>query len=86
MNRETDEFIMYWLPILENNEKSLVYFEQTEERNEESPLIFSTEPDTLIRTCIHIKKVDTPVDMVPQELTHVERSGFTVTEWGGVEY
>ena len=85
-NRETDEFIMYWLPILERNEQSLVYFEETLERNEESPLIFSTEPDTLIRTCIHIKKVDAPIDMVPQELTHVERSGFTVTEWGGVEY
>lgn len=85
-NRETDEFIMYWLPILERNEQSLVYFEQTEERNEESPLIFSTAPDTLIRTCIHIKKVNAPVDMVPQELTHVERSGFTVTEWGGLEH
>ena len=85
-NRETDEFIMYWLPILERNEQSLVYFEETLERNEESPLIFSTAPDTLIRTCIHIKKVDAPVDMVPQELTHVERSGFTVTEWGGLEH
>lgn len=85
-NRETDEFIMYWLPILERNEQSLVYFEETLERNEESPLIFSTAPDTLIRTCIHIKKVDAPIDMVPQELTHVERSGFTVTEWGGQEH
>ena len=85
-NRETDEFIMYWLPILERNEQSLVYFEETLERNEESPLIFSTEPDTLIRTCIHIKKVNAPVEVVPQELTHVERSGFIVTEWGGVEY
>ena len=85
-NRETDEFIMYWLPILERNEQSLVYFEETEERNEESPLIFSTAPDTLIRTCIHIKKVNAPIDMVPQELTHVERTGFTVTEWGGLEH
>ena len=85
-NRETDEFIMYWLPVLENNEKSLIYFEQTEERNEECPLEFSVEPDTTIRTLMHIKKVDTPVEMVPQELTHVERSGFTVTEWGGLEH
>ncbi|MCR5513912.1 MAG: hypothetical protein K6F36_00555 [Bacilli bacterium] len=85
-NRETDEFIMYWLPILERNEQSLVYFEETLERNEESPLIFSTAPDTLIRTCIHIKKVDAPIEMVPQELTHVERNGFTVTEWGGLEH
>lgn len=85
-NRETDEFIMYWLPILENNEKSLVYFEQTEERNEECPLGFSVEPDTLIRTIIHIKKVNEPTDIQEQTLTHYERNGFTVTEWGGIEH
>ena len=85
-NRETDEFIMYWLPILENNEKSLVYFEQTEERNEECPLEFSVEPDTLIRTIIHIKKVDEETPIEEQQLIHQERIGFTVTEWGGVEY
>ncbi len=85
-NRETDEFIMYWLPILESNEKSLVYFEQTEERNEDAPLVFSTEPDTLIRTMIHIKKVDEEASIQEQALTHYERTGFTVTEWGGVEH
>ena len=85
-NRETDEFIMYWLPILERNGQSLVYFEETLERNEESPLVFSVTPDTLIRTVIHIKKVDAPVDIAPQQLTHVERGGFTVTEWGGLEH
>ena len=85
-NRETDEFIMYWLPILERNGQSLVYFEQTEERNEDSPLIFSTEPDALIRTMIHIKKVDAATTIKEQVLTHYERNGFTVTEWGGVEH
>jgi hypothetical protein len=85
-DRETDEFIMYWLPILERNGQSLVYFEQTEERNEDAPLVFSTEPDTLIRTMIHIKKVDAATTIKEQTLTHYERSGFTVTEWGGVEH
>ena len=85
-NRETDEFIMYWLPILESNEKSLVYFEQTEERNEECPLLFSVEPETIIRTIIHIKKVDEPTYIQEQTLTHYERNGFTVTEWGGQEH
>ena len=85
-NRETDEFIMYWLPILERNEQSLVYFEQTEERNEDFPLSFSEEPDALIRTMIHIKKVDGPTDIEEEQLTHYERGGFTVTEWGGTEH
>ena len=85
-NPETDEFIMYWLPILENNGQSLVYFEQTEERNEECPLEFSVEPQTLIRTIIHIKKVDEPTNIQEQQLIHQERTGFTVTEWGGMEH
>lgn len=85
-NREVDEFMMYWLPILESNKHSLVYFEQTEERNEECPLIFSTNPDTLIRTIIHIKKVDGEVNIPEQQLKHYDRKGFVVTEWGGTEY
>ena len=85
-NREVDEFIMFWLPVLENNEKSLVYFEQTEERNEECPLLFSVEPETIIRTIIHIKKVDEATSIKEQELRHYERKGFTVTEWGGTEH
>lgn len=57
---------MYWLPVLENNVHSLVYFEQTEERNKECPLEFSTSPDTLIKTIIHVKKVDGEVNIPEQ--------------------
>ena len=85
-NKEVNEFIMYWLPILENNVNSLVYFEQTEERNEECPLEFSTSPDSLIRVIMHVKKVNKEVNVKEQELKHYERVGFTVTEWGGIEY
>lgn len=85
-NREADEFIMFWLPVLEENEHSLVYFEQTEERNEECPLSFSVTPDTVLRMIIHIKKVDVAQDIIPQELETVNRTGFTVVEWGGTTY
>lgn len=84
--READEFIMFWLPLLEENENSLVYFEQTNERNEECPLSFSVTPDTILRTIIHIKKVDSPKDIIPQELESITRTGFTVVEWGGTTY
>ena len=82
-NREADEFIMYWLPVLENNGNSIVYFEQTEEREQECPLTFSTTPDSILRTIIHIKQVDGDQDIKEQELTKFERTGFTVVEWGG---
>lgn len=81
--KEANEFIMYWLPILEQNEQSLVYFEQTQERNVECPLEMSIIPDTFLRVIIHIKKVDGYIDITPQELETVDRNGFTLVEWGG---
>ncbi len=85
-DRERNEFIMYWLPILEKNEKSLVYFELTQERNLFSPIHISPAPDSLLRVAIHVKKVDKKVSLPPQTLKPFQRTGFTVVEWGGVVY
>lgn len=82
--RESNEFIMYWLPILEKNEKSLVYFELTEERQGYNKLNITPQPDSLLRMAIHVKKVDKKVDIKEQKLTGFKRLGFTAVEWGGV--
>lgn len=83
-NRERNEFIMYWLPILEKNGQSLVYFELTEERENYNKLIISPKPDSLLRVAIHVKKVESPVKINKQELPTFKRKGFTAVEWGGV--
>ncbi len=82
--RESNEFIMYWLPILEKNEKSLVYFETTEEREEFNKLDISPKPDSLLRIAIHVKKVDKKSSIKEQKLKTFKRTGFTAIEWGGV--
>lgn len=84
--REANEFIMYWLPVLEENKKSLVYFELTEERESYNKLIITPEPDSILRVAIHVKKVNKKVDVEEQNLPTFERHGFTVVEWGGVRY
>ena len=84
--RESNEFIMYWLPVLENNKKSLVYFELTEERENNNKLIIEPKPDSLLRIVIHIKKVNKKVDIKEEHLKTFERKGFTAVEWGGIEY
>ena len=81
--REACEFIMFWLPVLENNEMSLVYFEQTQERNEECPLELSVDFDTYLRVIIHIKKVNEVIDIKEQVLERVNRVGSCLVEWGG---
>lgn len=85
-DRERNEFIMYWLPILENNKQSLVYFELTEEREKNNKLIIEPRPDSMLRVSIHIKKVDEYVNIKEQKLKTFKRSGFTAIEWGGMTY
>lgn len=85
-DRERNEFIMYWLPKLEENGKSLVYFELTEERELYNKLMISPKPDSLLRINMHIKKVEQEVFIKEQILSHFDRVGFVAVEWGGTIY
>ncbi|MBQ9019354.1 MAG: hypothetical protein IJ097_03515 [Bacilli bacterium] len=84
--KEANEFIMYWLPILEKNEKNLVYFELTEERESYNKININPKPDSLLRLVIHIKKVDKKVEISKQNLIKFQRKGFVAVEWGGTVY
>ena len=77
---------MYWLPILEKNEKSVVYFELTKERESYNKIIIDPKPDSLLRIAIHVKKVDKKPNIKEEKLEKFERNGFTAVEWGGVIY
>ena len=85
-DKERNEFIMYWLPIMEANKKNLVYFELTKERESGNKLIITPKPDSLLRVSIHIKKVNEKVNIKEQRLTTFNRVGFTAVEWGGMTY
>ena len=84
--KETNEFIIYWLPVLENNKYNYIRFRQTEEVNEYMPLNISKKPDTLIRVIMDFKGLDEKIEVRPQELTSTERKGFVVVEWGGRDF
>lgn len=85
-SKERNEFIIYWLPILENNEHSLVYFELTDQLQKNNQLIINPTPDTLIRIRMHVKKVSSKINIKEQKLTTQERTGYVAVEWGGVVY
>ena len=74
---------MYWLPKLEQNEQSLVYFELTEERQLNNELIINPTPDSLLRVNMHIKKVTQKTEIKEQDLPTFKREGFVAVEWGG---
>ena len=82
--REANEFIVYWLPLMEQNPYNLISF-QTDSYTDSAPLEIDPAPDTLIRVFMTWQASETSVEMIPQTLTTVERTGFTVVEWGGTE-
>ena len=82
--REANEFIIYWLPRMEQNEYNIISF-QTDVYTESAKLEISPVPDTLIRVFMAYKPAEKPVEIEAQELDAPERTGFTVVEWGGAE-
>lgn len=82
--QEANEFIIYWLPRMEGNAYNLVSF-QGAAYTDSAELTIDPAPDTVIRVFMAWKGLDRPEKITPQELTAVERNGFTVVEWGGAE-
>ena len=82
--REANEFIVYWLPLMEQNEYNVISF-QTEAYTDNAELNISPAPDCMIRVFMAWYGVDKKVEIPEQKLTAPERHGFTVVEWGGSE-
>ena len=80
--REANEFIIYWLPVLEANAYNLISF-PVEEYSEAVKLTVEPEPDTVIRVYMVYKPLEEPVEIAPQEIVTPAREGVTVVEWGG---
>ena len=80
--KESTDFITYWLPVLIKNKLSLCTF-QTEKFFNSIKLNINPKPDTLIRIFLCIKKTDSPIMIKEQKLDKNERKGYTVIEWGG---
>ena len=82
--REANEFLIYWLPRMEQNPYNLISF-QREAYTDSAQLTIDPSPDTLIRVFMAWQGLDQPVEVEPQTLTAPERTGFTAVEWGGAE-
>ena len=81
-DREAEEFIIYWLPIIGGNEYNLISF-QGENYTDAARLDISPAPDSLLRVFMAYKPLEASVEIEPQIFRGFERNGFTVVEWGG---
>ena len=84
--KERQEFIVYWLPQMENNKYNYVYFMQTNEVDSIMSLDINPKPDSLIRVMMYYKPLlFKETNLKEQVFKPVEREGYTVVEWGGTK-
>lgn len=82
--REANEFIVYWLPMMEGNTYNLISF-QSDTYTDNARLTVTPEPDTVLRVFMAWKPLSQAIEIEPQNLTAPERIGFTLVEWGGTQ-
>lgn len=82
--REYNEFIVYWLPKMQDNPYNLITF-QTDAYTDHARLDITPQPDSILRVFMAYQPLEQAVDIQPQTLAGFVREGFTVVEWGGTE-
>lgn len=82
--RERNEFIIYWLPRMQDNEFNYITF-HTEDYATEVPLEVTPQPDSVLRVFMVYASVPEYFETQPQHFIGFQRDGFTVVEWGGGE-
>ena len=81
---EMNEFIVFWLPLMEHNEYNLITF-QGDSYTDSAKLNITPKPDSILRVFMTYVPLQNEVNIEPQKLDTFERYGFTVVEWGGCE-
>ena len=82
--REANEFIMFWLPRMENNPYNLIHFSGLD-YEKSAELIITPKPETTIRVMMLTQPLSEKIQFPLQDLTSLKktRKGYTAVEWGG---
>ena len=82
--KEANEFIVYWLPRMQENIYNLITFQDEVYKNV-AKLEIIPKPDSVLRVFMVYKALDEKIEIEEPVLESFERNGFTVVEWGGTE-
>ena len=82
--REANEFIVYWLPRMQENTYNMIAF-QNEIYTDAAKLEIKPKPDSVLRVFMAYKSLEKPIEIEEPVIKPFERNGFTVVEWGGAE-
>ena len=81
--KESADFITYWLPLLEANNYNFIRFAESKYIEENMPLEITPKPDSIIRVYMEYLGLDEKIEIKEQKLVSPARFGYTVVEWGG---
>lgn len=80
---ETNDFIQFWLPILEKNELNFIHFLVNSDYDCISTNDINPKPDTNLRVFMEFYGLEHDIQIEEQKLSKTNRIGFTLVEWGG---
>lgn len=87
--KEKSDMLEYWLPemLQKNSPYYRISFLQTKEMNEMIPMNFTPAPSTFFRIFLdYLPLTSKPTSSIqPQTLQKIQRTAFTVVEWGGLK-
>lgn len=84
IDQEIADFIEFWLPRMQAAPYYFITFYNRDTMDALAPLTVQPTPDTIIRVLMDYRELDAPVEVEEYPLFAPKRTGFTVTEWGGV--
>ena len=90
--REYNEFIVFWMPKMQDNPYNIIRFEgldPNDEYNQHFELSVTDGEneltDSMLRVFMVWEASDAYQEIEPQEFHGFDRNGFTIVEWGGTE-
>jgi hypothetical protein len=84
-SKESADFITFWFPQMMVNEKNHVQFLFNESCDTYAKLNITPQPDQIYRVGMIWKNATTDFVTEPQNIPEINRNGFVVIEWGGME-
>ncbi len=80
--KEYNEFIVYWLPQMQDNPYNLITFQQ-ELYTDNAALDINPTPDSVLRIFMVYQPLEDYIEVEEPRIEPFKRVGFTVIEWGG---
>ncbi len=84
--KETQDFITFWVPKMQNNKQNYIHFMFTNDYDQLATINIDPKPENLIRVFVLWSNAEYLKALIkPQVFPLCSRKGYTVIEWGGSE-